>query len=235
PSHLDGPIFETFIDRRAFAMTMPFDSFPWPYNFWFRHVGCLDVARTAEEEKKYPRANTRKEVIEVSAWKMTQLGKSLVIFPEGHLEREKKVLPFHTGAVRIALLARAPVIPVSIRGTDRVFSPSRWLFRPGSIHVTLHAPLDLAMYADAELTHRQVDLLTAQLLCRIASDLPEHKLTPGVEPYCVEMLHLPTAMPLSKTQSATVQKNTLATKAGKKQKARAPRLTRRERASVGAG
>ncbi len=191
PSHLDGTIFETFIDRRAFAMTMPFQAFPWPFSFWFSQIGCVDVARTDEEEKKYPLANTRREVIEKSIYKITKLHKSLIIFPEGHLEHEKKVLPFKTGAIRIALAAGAPIIPVSIRGTDRVFSPSRWLFRSGVIHLKLHPPFDVRLYVGAKLTKTQLDLLTAQLLCRIAADLPEHKLTPGVEPICIDLLHHP--------------------------------------------
>lgn len=206
PSHLDGTIFEAFIDRRAFAMTMPFQAFPWPFSFWFSQIGCLDVARTDEEEQKYPKANTRREVIEKSIDKITRLRKSLIIFPEGHLEHDKKVLPFKTGVIRIALAAGVPIIPVSIRGTDRVFSPSRWLFRSGFIHIKLHAPFDVRLYVGTELTKTQLDLLTAQLLCRIAADLPEHKLTPGVEPICVDLLHHP-LMPVAQNPVARAHRH----------------------------
>jgi 1-acyl-sn-glycerol-3-phosphate acyltransferase len=50
-------------------------------------------------------------------------GGTLVIFPEGSREfADGKILPFKSGAARIAIEANVPILPVTIRGANRVWS-----------------------------------------------------------------------------------------------------------------
>jgi 1-acyl-sn-glycerol-3-phosphate acyltransferase len=50
-------------------------------------------------------------------------GGTLVIFPEGSREfSDGKMLSFKTGAARIAIEANVPILPVTIRGANRVWS-----------------------------------------------------------------------------------------------------------------
>ncbi len=50
-------------------------------------------------------------------------GGTLVIFPEGSREfADGKILPFKSGAARIAIGANVPILPVTIRGANRVWS-----------------------------------------------------------------------------------------------------------------
>ena len=70
-------------------------------------------------------------------------GSALVVFPEGARElADGKLLPFKTGVVRLALKAGVPIIPVTIRGGNRIW-PQRQtyprIFRRAEI--IFHPPL----------------------------------------------------------------------------------------------
>ena len=62
-------------------------------------------------------------------------GGNLFVFPEGTRrtgDDESPVGPLHRGAFKIARRCRAPVRVLSIRGTDRIFTPGRFWFRTGA-------------------------------------------------------------------------------------------------------
>ena len=68
----------------------------------------------------------------------------LVIFPEASREfSDGKLLPFKTGAVRLALEANVPILPVTIRGANKVWSRDHKLPRLGKIEVYFHPLLYL--------------------------------------------------------------------------------------------
>jgi 1-acyl-sn-glycerol-3-phosphate acyltransferase len=71
-------------------------------------------------------------------------GHSLVFFPEATFRRMPGLLPFRMGAFVIAARAGMPVVPVTLRGTRSVLREGQWLFRRGSISVTLGEPLEPA-------------------------------------------------------------------------------------------
>lgn len=191
PSHLDGPVMDLAVgNRRATAMTAPNKFFPWPFDFWFRNIGAVDVARSPEEEQKYPTANTPKAAVAAMVDKLVNRQKTMLMFPEGHLEHRRQPLPFRTGAIRIAVLSGVPLVPVTIRGSGRVFSPNRWLLRPGTIHVTFHPAMPLPATPESLSDHALVNLLANQLLCRIATDLPATAYSPGMVNACKELLAL---------------------------------------------
>ena len=66
-------------------------------------------------------------------------GGALVIFPEGGRGYSDGALqPFKPGAVRLALETGAPVLPVTIRGGQRVW-PRDWKWpRPGRVEIVYH-------------------------------------------------------------------------------------------------
>ena len=66
-------------------------------------------------------------------------GGVVVIFPEGARSTDTGVLDrFKAGAVRLALEAQVPILPVTIRGGNRVW-PRGWRFpRLGKVVVTYH-------------------------------------------------------------------------------------------------
>jgi len=66
-------------------------------------------------------------------------GGAVVIFPEGGRSTATGSLErFKAGAVRLALEANVPILPVTIKGGNRVW-PRGWRFpRPGKVIVTYH-------------------------------------------------------------------------------------------------
>lgn len=66
-----------------------------------------------------------------------------LIFPEGKHSVDETIGPFQAGAAMMASRLRVPVVPIRIRGSNRVLRPG-WRFpRPGIIHVRIGAPLRL--------------------------------------------------------------------------------------------
>jgi 1-acyl-sn-glycerol-3-phosphate acyltransferase len=71
-----------------------------------------------------------------------QRGASLVFFPEGTFRAEPGLMHFHVGAFAAAERARAPVLPLVIRGTRHCLPPESALVRPGRIRVEALALLE---------------------------------------------------------------------------------------------
>lgn len=71
--------------------------------------------------------------------KVLRDGKALLIFPEGEREfADGKLLPFKTGAVRIALEANVPILPVTIRGGNKIWSRDHKFPRFGKVEIFYH-------------------------------------------------------------------------------------------------
>ncbi len=66
-----------------------------------------------------------------------------LIFPEGRHSRDETILPFQPGVAMIASRLRIPVVPIRVRGVNRVLHPDSGLARPGRVQVTIGAPLCL--------------------------------------------------------------------------------------------
>jgi 1-acyl-sn-glycerol-3-phosphate acyltransferase len=66
-------------------------------------------------------------------------GGAVMIFPEGGRgQADGSMVRFKAGAVRIALEARVPILPVTIRGANRVWPRGKLLPGLGQIEITYH-------------------------------------------------------------------------------------------------
>ncbi|WP_236612922.1 lysophospholipid acyltransferase family protein [Cesiribacter andamanensis] len=84
--------------------------------------------------------------------KALQGGTSLVIFPEGTVNKTRQLLnPFYDGAFRIALETGASLVPVAIAGAGRLMPPKGLLMRPGTIRVQILAPVPVSSLGVANL------------------------------------------------------------------------------------
>ena len=68
-------------------------------------------------------------------------GESVFVFPEGTFTREDGVRPFQLGAFKAAVATGAPILPVSLAGTRKFLRDGTYLPRPGSVTITLSAPI----------------------------------------------------------------------------------------------
>ena len=63
----------------------------------------------------------------------------IVIFPEGGRGNpDGSMIRMKAGALRIALEAEVPILPVTIRGGHRVWSSDKWVPRPRKVEIVYH-------------------------------------------------------------------------------------------------
>jgi 1-acyl-sn-glycerol-3-phosphate acyltransferase len=93
-------------------------------------------------------------------------GVHITTFVEGTRSKDGRLLPFKKGPFYLAKEAGAPCIPVSIWGTETMMAKGSASIRPGTAHITFHAPVYPAAYATRE-------ELMAAVRAAIASGLPE--------------------------------------------------------------
>ena len=78
------------------------------------------------------------------AGELVSAGNSLLIFPEGLRVTGDAVARFQPGATMLAARLDVPVIPVRLRGIDRVLGRELRMARPGRVHVRFGPPRRLA-------------------------------------------------------------------------------------------
>jgi 1-acyl-sn-glycerol-3-phosphate acyltransferase len=133
PNHVSygDPIWITIpIYRRVFYMAWdkPFE-IP-VLGALMRVFGAFPVSLEAAD------ASAQRNALEV-----LEKGGALVIFPEGGRTRNGKLMPFKMGAFRLALTQGVPIVPVSIKGAEKIWPVGRMLPRPGYLTLTYHPPI----------------------------------------------------------------------------------------------
>jgi 1-acyl-sn-glycerol-3-phosphate acyltransferase len=121
--HALMPVPFRWVAKRAF--------FSWPFiGRALSKMGAIGVVAGSRSE-------TRRSWLE--AVDALKAGDSLVFFPEGTWgDREGRMLPFQPGVISVARAANAPVVPVTIDGSNRVNPPRTKEIHRGSIRMTVH-------------------------------------------------------------------------------------------------
>jgi 1-acyl-sn-glycerol-3-phosphate acyltransferase len=68
-------------------------------------------------------------------------GSTLIVFPEGRLQRQTGLMAFRSGAFQSAVQAQLPVVPVALRGVRSVLRDGRWYLRRAPVSVTIGAAI----------------------------------------------------------------------------------------------
>jgi 1-acyl-sn-glycerol-3-phosphate acyltransferase len=105
-------------------------------------------------------------------------GKPVIIYPEGTITRDPEAWPMsgRTGAVRAALEAGVPLIPICQSGAQEVLWPytkkPKLLPRTG-YHITVGPPLDLSMYEGKPITEEMLHEATGRLMDTLTDMMSE--------------------------------------------------------------
>ena len=145
-SHIDGAIIKNVINKNFFALTEPFQKFNLFFVLWMKKLSYVDVRRTPKEGRKYKKSHTKKQAVKLCVQQLKQ-GLSVLIFPEGHFERKKKLMKFYRGAAMFSLKAGVPMWPISIVGSEKFWPPDKLLRGPATIQVKIGKPIYLKKIA----------------------------------------------------------------------------------------
>lgn len=102
---------------------------------WVVKAVCVSVDRSNEESRKRSLQDLRNRI---------QKGTSILIFPEGTMNRTKEVLqPFYSGAFRLAINTQTPICPIVISGANKLMKPSSFFLWPGKIKARILPPVSV--------------------------------------------------------------------------------------------
>jgi 1-acyl-sn-glycerol-3-phosphate acyltransferase len=108
-------------------------------------------------------------------------GGGLVIFPEGGRTRTGDILPFKPGFVRLALDTGACIVPVTIIGAYRAYSPWHKFPRPHKVKVIYHDPIRLEDLADPQELKQYMKEQCDRVQEIVAAPLPASERRNGIE------------------------------------------------------
>lgn len=117
--------------------------------------------------------------LRVAKERMAQ-GSGIIVYPEGTLTRDPEIWPMRgkTGAVRLALITGAPLIPTVQWGTERLLPPYARFARPlprKTITVKFGTPLDLSRFAGKPLDGKVLGEATGMLMDAIVALVEEQR------------------------------------------------------------
>src|ERR1700678_1240394 len=129
-SNLDPPIMLPFLPfRTSFFIKRSLLRIPL-VGFGMRLAGFVAVDRDG-------RLESARESVQ-AANKVLASGVNISTFPEGTRSRTGKMLPFKKGPFYLAMESGAPVVPVSIWGTEKMMTKGTLRITPGTAHIAFH-------------------------------------------------------------------------------------------------
>jgi len=115
-------------------------------SYWMRQVGCIFINRGNRSEAQ--------KALEKAA---AQIGENpIVVFPEGTRSKTGELLPFKQGGARLALLAKALILPARIEGTRNAFEARQSDQSTFKVTVTYFPVLDAALLANDKAGSEQI-------------------------------------------------------------------------------
>lgn len=149
--------------KRKFRFMAWDKAFDWFFVGWMiRYLGSFPVDTSR---------GTTKNVLRESYTSLKE-GATLVVFPEGaRTFPDGKLLEFKTGAVRIAMEAGVPILPVTVRGAHRVWSQTMKYPQFRKVEIFYHPLFEVSKPENKEELREHLEKLTAELAGIIESKL----------------------------------------------------------------
>ncbi|MBI2683190.1 MAG: 1-acyl-sn-glycerol-3-phosphate acyltransferase [Acidobacteriales bacterium] len=157
-SNLDPPIVVPLIPRRSSVLVK---------KELFR-VPILARAMLLASFVPVDRRNREAAIASVErAVEVLQSGINITVFPEGTRSHDGRLKPFKKGPFHLAMECGAPIIPMTIHGTETMMPKKGIGISAGTATLVFHAPVDPKKFSSRE-------ELMAAVHRAVASALPEH-------------------------------------------------------------
>ncbi|HEX4903710.1 MAG TPA: lysophospholipid acyltransferase family protein [Acidimicrobiales bacterium] len=139
-SFIDSLVLPCVLPRRISYVGKAEYMDSWKTRYVFPAIGMIPIDRGG--------GSASQRALDTAA-RILERGELFGIYPEGTRSRDGKLHKGHTGPARLALRTGAPIIPVGIKGTDRMQPADEPLPKPFvSCQVNIGAPIDVSRYAD---------------------------------------------------------------------------------------
>lgn len=134
-SDWDIMVVETYLDQCGILAKDELRRIPLA-SPWMELLGTVFIDKT--DARKSVRALKECE-------KRLESGSNFIIFPEGTRSRGEEIGEYKTGAIRVALKDKVPLVPVSIDGTYKIMEANngKWI-HPGHVILTIGKPVESA-------------------------------------------------------------------------------------------
>ncbi|MDO5630027.1 MAG: lysophospholipid acyltransferase family protein, partial [Mobilicoccus sp.] len=100
----------------------------------------------------------------VLALEVLSEGGAFGIYPEGTRSRDGRLYRGHTGLGHLVLQSGAPVVPVGVKGTEKIQPQGSRFIRPAKVSITFGEPLDLATKYEGVPTGKARRLITDEVM-----------------------------------------------------------------------
>lgn len=129
-SYFDIPVLLAYANKPiAFIAKSEIKKVPF-LNKWMDLMECTFLERNNPRQSVQAMAEAVENV---------KKGYSLVIFPEGHRSKGKPMQEFKPGSFKLAFRSEAPIIPVTIDGTSKLYEENG--LRSADVKLTIHPPV----------------------------------------------------------------------------------------------
>ena len=157
-SYLDPPIIKAMIDK-YFKRIVYYLTKKEAYDKFFKKL-FFDIVGTISVDRQKGDITALNEAI-----KTLKEGGIIGIFPEGTRSRDGKLHKGKTGAVRIALAAKYPIIPIGIQGTYELWPPHQKLpKRKKKVIISIGKPISLEKYYNQRVTKELLREVTDKII-----------------------------------------------------------------------
>jgi 1-acyl-sn-glycerol-3-phosphate acyltransferase len=123
------------------------NDFKWVMKKEVRKIPGVGFGSAAVGHIFIDRSDTKSAVASINKAKdKIKGGTSVVFFPEGTRSVNGQLRPFKKGAFRFALELGVPILPVTIRGTEKVLPAGTFDIFPGKAEMIVHKPIAVSNY-----------------------------------------------------------------------------------------
>lgn len=157
-SWYDPLLLAVVLPRRVWFYTKA-EIFAWPMAGWLaQRTGQISVHRGESDRAALEKALA-----------YLREGKALVIFPEGTVERQERMITAYTGVAMLAVRSGATILPVAHSGTRRILRSPRWGFP--RVTVCIGTPY-VPSLPEGATRKAGLQLITQEIMEQIAQMLP---------------------------------------------------------------
>ncbi len=176
PKDLDGGLIivanhQTYFD--PFWICLKIKNRKFRFMAWDKTFGWFLIGDFIRYLGAFPVSLERGGTIKVLKQTLESLrdGATLVVFPEGSREFSDGVfLPFKTGAARIAIEANVPILPVTVRGANRVWAQDMKFPRFGKVEIIYHPLMEIPRSSKNNEIRAEAEKITKRLVEIIGSE-----------------------------------------------------------------